>query len=79
MIAAEGEQKSSKALKDASDIISSSPAALQLRYLQVSRASLKKMMVKKPFTRQDSQLNLSGEKLDDHLSASDGARWRFYR
>merc|ERR1712037_318908 len=33
-MAAEGEQKSSKALKEASDIISTSPAALQLRYLQ---------------------------------------------
>ena len=31
VIAAEGEQKSSKALKEASDIISTSPAALQLR------------------------------------------------
>jgi len=34
VIAAEGEQKASKALKEASDIISQSPAALQLRYLQ---------------------------------------------
>lgn len=30
VIAAEGEKKSSQALKDASDIISSSPAALQV-------------------------------------------------
>jgi len=34
VIAAEGEHKSSKALKEAADIISQSPAALQLRYLQ---------------------------------------------
>ena len=34
VIAAEGEQKDSRALKDASKIISSSPSALQLRYLQ---------------------------------------------
>ncbi len=34
VIAAEGEQKASAALKEASDIISESPAALQLRYLQ---------------------------------------------
>ena len=34
MIAAEGEQKSSRALKEASDIISESSSALQLRYLQ---------------------------------------------
>ena len=32
VIAAEGEQKASKALKEASDIISTSPAALQLRW-----------------------------------------------
>ena len=37
VIAAEGEQKSSKALKEAADIIAMSPAALQLRYLQVRR------------------------------------------
>ncbi|KAI1298121.1 Mechanosensory protein 2 [Halotydeus destructor] len=34
VIAAEGEQKASRALKEASDIIMDSPAALQLRYLQ---------------------------------------------
>jgi len=34
VIAAEGEQKASIALKDASDVISQSPVALQLRYLQ---------------------------------------------
>lgn len=34
VIAAEGEQKASKALKEAADIIAQSPAALQLRYLQ---------------------------------------------
>merc|ERR1712117_731266 len=38
VIEAEGEQKASKALKDASDIISASPAALQLRYLQTLSA-----------------------------------------
>ena len=35
VIAAEGEQKASKALKEASDILTESPGALQLRYLQV--------------------------------------------
>ena len=34
VIAAEGEQKAARALKEASDIISESPAALQLQYLQ---------------------------------------------
>jgi len=34
VIAAEGEQKAARALKEAADVISESPAALQLRYLQ---------------------------------------------
>ena len=34
VIAAEGEMNASRALKEAADIISESPAALQLRYLQ---------------------------------------------
>jgi erythrocyte band 7 integral membrane protein len=34
VIAAEGEMTASKSLKEASDVISESPAALQLRYLQ---------------------------------------------
>merc|ERR1719476_1272698 len=34
VIAAEGEQKASRALREASEVISESPAALQLRYLQ---------------------------------------------
>ena len=36
VIAAEGEQKASRALKEASEIISESSSALQLRYLQAS-------------------------------------------
>ena len=34
VIAADGEQKASMSLKQAADVISSSPVALQLRYLQ---------------------------------------------
>ena len=34
VIAAEGEQNASRALKEAADVIDESPAALQLRYLQ---------------------------------------------
>ncbi|CAF4970794.1 unnamed protein product, partial [Rotaria socialis] len=34
VIAAEGEQKAARALKDAADVIMQSPTALQLRYLQ---------------------------------------------
>ena len=40
MIAAEGEQKASRALKEASCIIAESPSALQLRYLQVELGKL---------------------------------------
>ena len=36
VIAADGEMRSSRALAEASDIIEKSPAAIQLRYLQVS-------------------------------------------
>lgn len=36
VIAAEGEHKASRALKEAAEVMSSSPAAIQLRYLQVS-------------------------------------------
>ena len=34
VIAAEGEQKASRALKEAADVMTESPAAMQLRYLQ---------------------------------------------
>ena len=34
VLAAEGEQRASRALKEAADIMSQSPAAIQLRYLQ---------------------------------------------
>ena len=35
VIAADGEMRASKALREASDVIEQSPSALQLRYLQV--------------------------------------------
>ena len=35
VVAAEGEQKASRALKEASEVIAESSSALQLRYLQV--------------------------------------------
>ena len=34
VIAAEGEQKASRALKEAADVMNESPSAIQLRYLQ---------------------------------------------
>ena len=44
MIAAEGEQKASKSLREASEIIAQSPSALQLRYLQVSNITFIRTM-----------------------------------
>ena len=43
VIAAEGEQKASKSLAEASAVMSESCAALQLRYLQVGRAKNKSL------------------------------------
>lgn len=40
VIAAEGEQKASRALKEASEVIAGSSSALQLRYLQVRKSKL---------------------------------------
>ena len=40
VIAADGEKRASKALREASSVIDESPSALQLRYLQVSYDNL---------------------------------------
>ena len=40
VIAADGEKRASKALREASNVIDESPSALQLRYLQVSPSIL---------------------------------------
>ena len=51
VIAADGEMRASKALKEASNVIEESPAALQLRYLQVNLRPfncLVLFLVKKP-------------------------------
>lgn len=47
VIAAEGEQKASRALREASEVISDSPAALQLRYLQVNKRISNNLRLKK--------------------------------
>ncbi len=51
MIAAEGEQKASRALKEASEVIAESSSALQLRYLQVKeqRRDQRKIFYKASF------------------------------
>ena len=62
MIAAEGEKKASQALREAADTISESPAALQLRYLQV-RLRGGKQTIRNIFNSQFQTLNsISAEK-----------------
>ena len=46
MIAADGEQKAARALKEASETISESSSAMQLRYLQVGLFKLSKLKQK---------------------------------
>ena len=45
VIAADGEMRASKALREASMIIEQSPAALQLRYLQVALGIIYRVLV----------------------------------
>ena len=70
VIAAEGEQKSSKALKEAADIIAMSPAALQLRYLQVRGQSWEQGILM--LTSLDPQLHLRREELHHYIPAAHG-------
>ena len=41
MIAAEGEQKASRALKEAADVIQESPSALQVKSTRLGRLTIK--------------------------------------
>ena len=75
VIAAEGEQKASRALREAAEIVSESPAAIQLRYLQVTNP-------KSTFETQwtafftvvdlfaDTQLHIGREEFDHHFPCS---------
>ena len=49
VIAAEGEQKASRALKEASEVIAESSSALQLRYLQVWQKNRYRYIAAKTF------------------------------
>lgn len=78
VIAAEGEQKASRALRDASNVIADTPAALQLRYLQVNNLSHPKTTLwfldkgkckkKNLLAFSDVKHDISREKLDHRLS-----------
>jgi hypothetical protein len=87
VIAAEGEQKASRALREASEIIGDSPAALQLRYLQVSNprdeicicADISQFSSSfPPFFRADTEHNFLGEELDHRISAANRLAHFFY-
>ena len=65
VIAAEGEQKASRALKEASEVIAQSSSALQLRYLQVTIwKNIQKLLFLKYFSFfLDTQLHIGREEL----------------
>lgn len=75
VIAAEGEQKASQALKEASIIISESSSALQLRYLQVFKFfffffQIARTAQKITHPLPDLEFDFGGEELYDHFPAS---------
>ena len=70
VIAAEGEQKASRALREASDVIAKSSSALQLRYLQVSQTKMysvlwSQLLIFKFYT--DAELNIGREEFHGHI------------
>lgn len=76
MIAAEGEQKASRALREAADVIATSQSAIQLRYLQAinifsrEAAGIRRLSCLVFFYFTDSKLDFRGEKLNDHFPDS---------
>ena len=74
VIAAEGEQKASRALREASNTIAESSSALQLRYLQVMVVVMVLMMtsIDNPYKNDFSDLEfyISGEEFHDNISNS---------
>ena len=73
MIAAEGEQKASRALKEASEVIAQSSSALQLRYLQVTiwKNNQKLLSLKYCFFFLDTQLHIGREELYHYFPPPD--------
>ena len=70
VIAADGEMRASKALREASMIIEQSPAALQLRYLQVGSWNEEYSRINVRIA--DFELNLVREELNDRVSTAAG-------
>ena len=70
MIAAEGEQKASKALREAAEVISESPSALQVRMTGlVSRALINKHLAAAISTNPEQYLRRA--QLHHHISNAD--------
>ena len=70
MIAAEGEQKASKALREAAEVISESPSALQVRMTGlVSRALINKYLAAAISTNPEQYLRRA--QLHHHISNAD--------
>ena len=72
VIAAEGEQKASRALREASEVIADTPSALQLRYLQVQSTDNCDRYPLSTLDSADPELHLGGEELHDHIPAPHG-------
>ena len=70
VIAAEGEKKASQALREAADTISESPAALQLRYLQVRGGQSNTANI----LLSDAKFNIGGEEFYNNISLPNGPR-----
>ena len=76
MIAAEGEQKASRALREASNTIAESSSALQLRYLQVNFLVVVVVMVVMVASKErfydedfsDLEFYISREEFNDNIS-----------
>ncbi len=80
MIAAEGEQKASAALREAADVIATSQSAIQLRYLQVYETHVKAFEhpVNRVHLFADAQLHFGGEELNDHFPHSNRHHQQIY-
>ena len=76
VIAADGEMRASKALREASQIIEQSPAALQLRYLQVCNSLHFQCKCLKIYSiyisLSDAEFNIFWKEFNDCVPASHG-------
>lgn len=79
VIAAQGEQNASRALKEAADVIADSPAALQLRYLQTLTSIAAEKVTLHPTHKFHALILYCFAELDHRLPDSDGTVQRTHR